>query len=61
MITLFQLSVQCMENQRGLHGQIVYDDVSYLIHLQPQAEPEDDEGIVIDTEEVQARNYTMCI
>ncbi|KTF84936.1 hypothetical protein cypCar_00046886 [Cyprinus carpio] len=46
-----KLSVQCMENQRGLHGQIVYDDVSYPIHLQPQAEPDDDEGVVIDTEE----------
>lgn len=47
----FQLSVQCVENQTGIHGQIVYDDVSYSIHVQPQAEPDIDEGIVLDMEE----------
>ncbi|KTF89876.1 hypothetical protein cypCar_00023944 [Cyprinus carpio] len=47
-----KISVQCMENQRGLHGQILYDDVSYPIHLQPQAEPDiQDEGIVVNMEE----------
>ncbi|XDV39086.1 hypothetical protein PO909_008374 [Leuciscus waleckii] len=45
-----KLSVQCVENQRGLCGQIMYDDVSYSIHLQPQPDI-DDEGIVIDMEE----------
>ncbi|KAG1970026.1 hypothetical protein F2P79_001794 [Pimephales promelas] len=49
-----KLSVQCEDDQRGLCGQIeiVYDDMSYFIYLQPQPEPDiDEEGIVINMEE----------
>lgn len=42
-----------MENQEGLHGQLVFEDVSYLINLQPLDDPDtedddDDEGIVMN-------------
>jgi len=46
--------VQCEDDQRGLCGQIeiVYDDMSYFIYLQPQPELDiDEEGIVINMEE----------
>ncbi|XP_056301956.1 uncharacterized protein LOC130214336 isoform X2 [Danio aesculapii] len=49
-----QLSVQCVENPRGLHGKIAYDEIFYPINLQPQAEPDtEDEGIIISIEDDQ--------